>query len=116
MGQCENRGYCGYYWRLRGCQITRDNSNSVALCDDLHENVETYGRRGNARPCVDRGARPIVANPHAAQPLNPTDGSLHDPTHTAEVTSVFLVAIPDVRFDPQPPQQTPGCLAIKTSV
>ena len=41
---------------MKGCQITRDNKNIVALCDNLHENIQTHDRRSDAGPGIDRGA------------------------------------------------------------
>lgn len=67
-------------------------------------------------PSLLDDAQAVIANAQPPQPLEPTDGPLHYPTHLAQTTAMLPPSPPNVRLDPQPRQQPTGGITVLAAV
>src|ERR1700722_3338035 len=58
----------------------------------------------------------VIANSHSPKALQPAIGSLNHPTDFSQATAMLRPASGDVRFNPEPGQQSPSCVAVVASV
>src|SRR3954453_4347048 len=82
----------------------------------MYEDVEADDAGGETGPGIPDDLKPVVPDPHAAQPLEPTDGALYHPSDFAQPAPVGRAALADVRLDPQEPQDPTGRLAVVPAV
>lgn len=80
------------------------------------EQPEANDAGGQRVPGVLHHSQAVVADPHPAQPFEPTDGSLDHPADLAQAASVFRLPLGNVRLDTQPGQQSPRGLAVVAPV
>ena len=71
---------------------------------------------GQSTPCVLNGFEAIILDSHPPQSLQPTDGSLYNPTHCPQTTSMFGTTTSNDRLNPQPRQQTASVVAVEASI
>ena len=58
----------------------------------------------------------IVTYSHSSEAFDPTDGACDDPTHSAQMAPVLLVAFANVRFNAQPAEYGSRGFAVVTRV
>src|SRR5579871_2349477 len=56
-------------------------------------------------PCLLDDTQAIIADTQPPQTLEPTDGPLDYPTHLPQPAAMLPPSSPNVRLNPQPPQQ-----------
>src|SRR3954452_7522009 len=68
------------------------------------QETEADHTAGQGRPSLLNHREPVVADPHPSQALQPTDRSLHDPSHFSQAATMRRSPPCDMRINAEPGQ------------
>src|SRR5262245_47372621 len=80
------------------------------------QQAKAYHTGGQSRPCFLDLRKPVIANSHSPQSLQPTDGPLDYPAHFSQAAAMRCSPPCDVRVDSQPSQDAPGSVAVEATI
>ena len=80
------------------------------------EDSEADGREGEVEPGVDDGGVSVKADSHATQSLDPAEGPFDRPAVTAQMRTVWAVAVTNGGVDAASRQRLPSGLAVVSGI
>src|SRR4051794_25850776 len=80
------------------------------------QETEADHTAGQGRPSLLNHREPVVADPHPSQALQPTDRSLHDPSHFSQAATMRRSPPCDMRINAEPGQYPTRRVTVEASI